>query len=172
MSEMYADFEYYQKEYGGKVFPSADDMKRYARKADRILDSSTSGKLEFAFPTDTKTVQAIKDCACELAEFSYQIDQYLAVAAEGAGYITQEDGKVRGKIVKSVSSGSESITYTGADNTVSTIVSQAAKDKKVRDVYEYGVIRGYLTGMKDANGVMLLYAGDYPGRRCVWASDT
>lgn len=167
---MYADFEYYKNEYGGNVFESAEDMKRYERKADRILDAATGGKLEFAFPVEKKTIQAVKDCACELAEFAYQVDMYLSMAADGTGYTKQDDGNVRGKIVKSVSSGSESVTYTGADNTMGTTISEAAKDKKVRDIYEYSVVREYLTGLKDANGVMLLYAGDYPGRRCIWES--
>lgn len=165
---MYVDFVYYQTEYGGKVFENETDIKRYLRKAERILDVYTLGKLEFAFPTNEKTVTAIKDCICELAEFDYQIEQYLVTATEGTGYTQQDDGTVKGKIIKSVSSGSESITYTGVENTASTIISEAAKDKKVRDVYEYGVVKQYLTGLKDANSVMLLYAGDYPGRKCIW----
>ena len=164
---MYTDFEYYKAEYGGKVFDSEEDIKRYLRKAERVVDTATLGKLEFAFPTDEKTVSAVKDCICELAEFTYQVEKYLEVAAEGSGYVSV-GGEVRGKIIKSISSGSESVTYTGADSTVSTTISEAAKDKKVRDVYEYGVVRNYLTGLKDANGVLLLYAGAYPGRRSVW----
>ena len=165
---MYADFEYYQNEYGGNVFKSAEERKRHAKKAGRILDTYTLGKLEFAFPTDKKTIEAIKDCECELSEFVYQVEMYLNTAAEGMGYIEQDDGKVRGKIVKSESSGSESVTYTGVDNTANTVISKAAQDKKIRTVYEYGVVKEDLTGLKDVNGVMLLYAGDYPGSKSVW----
>ena len=45
---------------------------------------------------------------------------------------------------------------------------EAAKDKKVADAMVYGIVRDGLSGVPDANGVNLLYAGAYPGKREVW----
>ena len=55
---MYADFEYYQTEYGGKM--SAEDYKRFGRRAERRIDGRTGGKLQFAFPTNERDVEAVK----------------------------------------------------------------------------------------------------------------
>ena len=109
---MYADYEYYSTEYGGKM--SADDYKQFGRRAERRIDSITSGKLQFAFPTNEQDADAVKDCVCELADFLYQIDSYNTAAMESIGTVTQADGTVRGKVVTSISSGSESIGYSAA----------------------------------------------------------
>lgn len=156
---MYADYDYYQTEYGGKM--SADDFKRFGRKAERRLDSVTGNKLQFAFPVKEKDVEAVKDCLCELTEFLYQVDAYQTSAMESTGVVAQADGTVKGKVVSSISSGSESISYaTGGSE--STSVMEAAKDRKVMDMQIYGIVQNGLSGVPDANGVNLLFAGAYP----------
>lgn len=159
---MYADYEYYQTEYGGKM--SADDYKRFGRKAERRIDGITGNKLQFAYPTNERDVEAVKDCVCELADFLYQIDGYNTAAMESMGTVTQADGTVKGKVITSISSGSESIGYSAASSS-STATMEAAKDKKVADAMIYGMVRDGLSGIKDSNGVNLLYAGiPYPRR--------
>lgn len=159
---MYADYEYYQTEYGGKM--SADDYKRFGRRAERRIDGITGNKLQFAFPTNERDVEAVKDCVCELADFLYQIDSYNNAAMESMGTVAQADGTVKGKVITSISSGSESIGYS-AGGSASTATMEAAKDKKVADTMIYGIVRDGLGGVLDANGINLLYAGiPYPRR--------
>lgn len=156
---MYADYDYYQTEYGGKM--SADDYKRFGRRAERRIDGITGNKLQFAFPTDSRAVEAVKDCVCELADLLYQIDSYNVAAMESTGTVAQADGTVKGKVITSISSGSESIGYSAAGS-ASTATMEAAKDKKVADTMVYGIARDSLGGVSDYNGVNLLYAGAYP----------
>ncbi len=162
---MYADHEYYTNEYGGKM--SADDFKRFGRRAERRIDSITGGKLQFAFPTNERDVEAVKDAVCELADFLYQIDSYNNAAMESMGTTTRTDGIVVGKVATSITSGPESISFS-ASGSASTATMEAAKDKKVADTMIYGMVRDSLGGVPDANGVNLLYAGAYPGKREVW----
>lgn len=159
---MYADYTYYQTEYGGKM--SADDFKRFGRRAERRIDGITGNKLQFAYPTNERSIDAVKDCVCELADFIYQIDTYNAAAMESMGTVAQADGTVKGKVITSISSGSESIGYSSAGS-ASTAISEAAKDKKVADAMIYGMVQDGLTGAADSNGVNLLYAEiPYPVR--------
>lgn len=159
---MYADYEYYQTEYGGKM--SADDYKRFGRRAERRIDCITGNKLQFAYPTNERDVEAVKDCVCELADFLYQIDSYNAAAMESMGTVAQADGTVKGKVITSISSGSESVGYS-VSGSASTSTMEAAKDKKVADTMIYGMVQDGLIGIKDSNGVNLLYAGiPYPRR--------
>lgn len=165
--DMYADFTYYSTEYAGKLVQSAD-FPRMARKASRLLDVITTGKLKFAFPTVMEDMQAVKDCQCELAELLTRVEQYQNTALESMGAVTQTDGTVKGKVISSVSSGSESVSYSIGGGVSSSLV-EAAKDKKVLDELVYDIIRDALSGIPDANGVNLLYAGPYPGKRELWA---
>lgn len=159
---MYADYDYYSTEYGGKM--SADDYKRFSRRAERRIDGITGNKLQFAFPNNERDIEAVKDCVCELADFLWQIETYNQSAMESMGTVAQADGTVKGKIITSISSGSESIGYSAAGS-ASTAISDAAKDKKVADTMVYGIVRDGLGGVPDSNGVNLLYAGiPYPRR--------
>lgn len=159
---MYADYQYYQTEYGGQM--SANDFKRFDRKAERRIDGITGGKLQIAFPVSERDVEAVKDCVCELADLLWQIDSYNNAAMESMGTVAQADGTVKGKVITSISSGSESIGYS-AGGSANTAVTEAAKDKKVADTMIYSIVRDNLGGIPDANGVNLLYAGiPYPVR--------
>lgn len=164
---MYADFEYYTTTYGGKVLKSEEDFNHFGRKAERRMDAITGMKLQFAFPAKGKDAEAVKDCLCELAEFLYQVDAYQNAAMESVGVVAQSDGTVKGKVVSSITSGSESISYS-TGGSASTSVMEAAKDKKVMDALIYGMVQDGLSGVLDANGVNLLFAGAYPGKRAIW----
>ena len=155
----YADYTYYQTEYGGKM--SAADFKRFGRKAERRIDSITGGKLQFAFPTNAHDIESVKDCVCELSDFLYQVDSYNKAAMESIGTVAQADGTVRGKNVKSVTSGSESISYSESSS-LNSATMEAAKDKKVADTMVYSIVQENLGGVPDYNGVNLLFAGAYP----------
>ena len=162
---MYADFNYYKTKYGGKVIGSADDFTYFERKAERRIDVITGNKLQFAFPTKKKDKETVKDCVCELTEFFYQLDSYQNAAMDSVGVVTQADGTVTGKIVASISSGSESVSYS-AKGSADTSLIEAAKDKKVADTVIYSIVKDGLSNILDKNGVNLLYAGiPYPCRK-------
>jgi len=119
-----------------------------------ILDDWTTGidgvrKLRVAFPTDPIDVAAIKRCVIELTKASADIDNIVQLSASGDG-----------GIVASKSSGSESISYR---NDTSALLA-AAKDADIREAYIGMIVRRYLSGRSDANGVNLLYGGVYPLR--------
>lgn len=159
---MYADFNYYQTEYMGEVIESADNFTRYSKKAARLIDKLTTGKLHFAFPFDEQTANDVKDCECELAEFIYKVDRYNQIAMDNMGTITQSDGTVRGKVLTSVSSGSESRGYS-ANSATDTDIAQAAKSEEKFNEKVNTTVSDYLSFKSDANGIYLLYRGiPYP----------
>lgn len=160
---MYADYTYYQTEYGGKM--SVDDYKRFGRRAEHRIDGITGNKLQFAFPTNERDVEAVKDCVCELADFLWQIDSYNAAAMESMGTVAQPDGTVKGKVITSISSGSESIGYSASGVFDKTDVMKAAGDRSYREIVENKIAVFWFDGVSDSNGVPLRYAGiPYPRR--------
>lgn len=160
---MYADYTYYQIEYGGKM--SADDYKRFGRRAERRIDGITGNKLQFAYPTNERDVEAVKDCVCELADFLWQIDSYNTAAMESMGTVAQADGTVKGKVITSISSGSESIGYSASGVFDKTDVMKAAGDRSYREIVENKIAVFWFDGVSDSNGVPLRYAGiPYPRR--------
>lgn len=141
---------------------SENTFSRLSWEALRIMEDQTTGadgfrKLRAAYPTDEYDAEAVRRCACELIHLLYQIE----TAESAAGYVTREDGTVVNKKVASVSSGSESVSYyTGG--TGATQTEAAASDSNVRKKMLADTVRTYLSGVKDANGVNLLYMGVYP----------
>ena len=80
-------------------------------------------------------------------------------------YITDESGALRGKVVSSVSSGSESISYTAKAESGSTLIDTVLSDKAAQERLYRDTVREYLSLVPDSNGVNLLYAGiPYPRR--------
>ena len=157
---MYADYTYYQTEYGGKM--SAADFKRFGRRAESRLNTLTGRKLKFAFPSDKDDVQAVKDCVCEMADFLYQIDLYMQTAIESMGTVKQADGTLKAKVLTSISSGSESRGYSIGGHFDMTDVAESAKDRGKREQNEYMIAHEWISETPDYNGVNLLYSGAYP----------
>lgn len=159
---MYADYTYYQTEYGGKM--SADDFKRFGRRAERRIDGITGNKLQFAYPTNERSIEAVKDCVCELADFLWQIETYNQSAMESMGTVAQADGTVKGKVITSISSGSESIGYSAAGSAKSSVAKAAESEKDLNEQI-YSKVSGALYGVHDSNGIPMLNAElPYPVR--------
>lgn len=160
---MYADYDYYQTEYGGKM--SADDFKRFSRRAEHRIDGITGNKLQFAFPTNERDVEAVKDCVCELADFLYRVDSYENMAMDSAGMVTRADGMVIGKVVTSITDGTSSRSFS-TGGSANTSVSKAAESEKELEAQVYDKVSTALRGVYDANGVRMLNAEiPYPGKR-------
>lgn len=166
----YADYEYYQSLYGVKAIPEAD-FNRLSWDACRKLDIATTGidnvkKLKVAFPVDEDDAETVRRCVCELVSIAYKLEQAEKTARSTQGYITREDGSLQGKIVTSASAGNESLSFSasGSSPSGSTLIDKALSDKDVQERLYRDTIAEYLSGVKDANGVNLLFVGQYPCR--------
>lgn len=161
----YVDYEYYKKLFGEKAIPE-QDFNRLVWDSCKKIDNATTGvdnvkKLKIAFPTDEDDAEAVKRCICELLTVSYKIEQAETRVEASQGYITLEDGTVMSKQVASKSAGNESISYVTSNNT-GTLIDKCLADKEAQKQLYDDKIRDYLSGVTDANGVSLLYAGIYP----------
>lgn len=158
----YVDIESYIALYG-EIEETA--FNRLLWDASRLLDSETSGvdgyrKLKYAFPTDEEDAETVRRCACVLINTMDRVE-----AAETAArnyFVEREDGTVVGKVVSSMSSGSESVSYSTAG--ISTVLDKVISGELNADELYRSTIRRYLSGIRDANGVNLLYGGVYPVR--------
>lgn len=159
----YVTYDYYKSIYGEDSIPETD-FNRLSWEACRQVDTLTLNKLKFAFPINEYDVEAVKRCVCKLIEIARQIEAANKRVSEGQGYITDESGALRGKVVSSVSSGSESVSYS-AKAEQSTLIDAVLSDKASQDKLYRDTVREYLSLVPDSNGINLLYAGiPYPRR--------
>jgi hypothetical protein len=161
----YVDYEYYKTLYGEKAIPEID-FNRLLWDTEREIDKATSGvdnvrKLKVAFPVNEEDAETVKRCVCALVEFLKQIEDAERNANSVGQYTERADGSLRGKVVSSVSAGNESISY-AVGKTADTAISNAIKDLQSKDMAVYQFITSKLSGISDANGVNLLFAGRYP----------
>lgn len=157
----YVDYDFYKNLYGENAMPQSD-FDRLSWEAQKRIDNLTFGKLKFAFPTDEYDAEAVKRCVCKLVEIAYKIDSANKRVNDGKGYVEDENG-IHGKVISSVSSGSESISYTAKSESGSTIIDAVLSNKAAQDKLYADTVKEYLIGVPDANGVNLLYAGiPYP----------
>lgn len=137
---------------------------RLAFDACRSIDRLTTGadgvkKLKVAFPQDEENATAVKHCAAQIVNLLFQIQEAEATASLGRGYTETANG-LQGKVVSSISAGNESILFSAGNG--KTSVDTAVSDPAAKNKLIAGTIRGYLSGVTDANGVNLLYMGVYP----------
>lgn len=142
----YADYEFYKNEYFGDTIAESD-FPKWADRASRQIDVFTFRRLLSAYPPDEYTDKQIKLCMCELAEKMMETDKYLKASA------LNEEGHATA--VKSVSAGSESITYATGE----TVYASVIKDERSRTAFYRVTLTEYLNGLTDANGICLLYVG-------------
>lgn len=160
----YVTYDYYKSIYGEDSMLETD-FNRLSWEACRRVDALTLNKLKFAFPINEDDIEAVRRCVCKLIEIAGQIEAANKRVSEGQGYITDESGTLRGKVVSSVSSGSESISYTSKAEGGSTLIDAVLSDKAAQERLYRDAVREYLSLVPDSNGVNLLYAGiPYPRR--------
>lgn len=163
-SSAYAEYDFYVSLYGDSL--NETDFRRLSFDASRLMDRHTSGidgykKLKYAFPTDADDAEAVMRCMCELVKLSADIEEEEKRIRLASETVVREDGTVTGRVVSSVSSGAESVSYstgTGGE----TAVSAAVSDPESRRRLFTETVRKYLGGVKDAAGINLLYMGEYP----------
>ncbi len=135
------------------LYPDGPDESAFERlrwEARHVMDRATTGldglrKLEAAPPADEDDKEAVERCEAALVHLLWQTDQ-----AEGC--VSRADGTVTGRVVTAVTAGSESVSFAAP-----TAVSREDREKQCRETVER-----YLAGVRDANGVNLLYMGLYP----------
>ena len=137
--DKHSEFAFNRAEYKAER-----ELSRYITTVDGI------DKLKTAFPTDAFDAEAVRRCICELTNLILEIE-----ASEAAQQISSD--APHGP-VSSVSSGSESISY----STGNTALNSAVSDLNARRALFTENMKMYLSGVKDANGVNLLFTGVYP----------
>lgn len=165
---MYCDYNFYESTYHGNVI-DRESFDRLCDRASDKLDYHTMERLEVVEEKpedseetvyviymcgellDEKTEIKVKKAVCKIAEIIYDIEQFESQSRSAAGFESTDSG-LKGKVISSVSSGTESISYaTGTAD--KSYVADLAKDKNATEQYIYESIREYLSGTG------LLYAG-------------
>ena len=157
---MYITYEEYTALYDSieeKVF------NRICYDACKCLDRHTTGadgvkKLKAYFPSASDSAESVRRCAAEVVYIMAQIYEAEKSASVGRVYVPTENG-IRGNIISSVSAGGESIAYS---NEPMTVIDTAISDPVAQNNLVAQIIRKHLSGAVDANGVGLLYMGEYP----------
>lgn len=103
-------------------------------------------KLRVAFPTNEIDVTAVKRSVIELARALKDMDAYQQQSIASTG------------VLASVSSGTESMSFQRGGSALAKAVENDAEKAS----YLGNIVRRYLSGKQDANGVNLLYGGVYP----------
>jgi len=155
----YTDYDFYKNEYFGDVLV-LETFPRWATRASDWLDTVTFNRLVNSLPSDEFVAKKVQKCVCALGEIFFQLDE----AQKSASFAISERGEDTKKTVKSVSSGSESITYTTPSEQINSLkllsaVYSVANDKVRVNELLYGITKEYLSGAIDDKGVSLLYAG-------------
>lgn len=161
---LYVEYSYYKTFYGSRAIDEGE-FNFHAKKAQRELDRATTGKLKFALPIAGDALESVNDCLCEMTHMLYLIDQASRDVLENSGVVVDEGtGDLRGKVIKSKSSGTESITYTTETTSNVSTYQRAAVDENAKKQLIRNLVDEYLTGITDSNGINLLYLGPYPER--------
>ena len=163
----YIDYEYYKSLYGEEKM-SELDFNRILWIAEREIDKATTGidnvkKLKVAFPVDEDDAEVVKRCVVELVNFLYQLEEAEKNANSLYQLTERHDGTLQGKVVTSVSAGNETINF-AVGKASDTALGNAVKGFQNREQTVHQLIRSYLSGVSDANGVNLLFVGKYPYR--------
>ena len=161
----YKDFEFYATTYHGNVVPEAD-FPRIADRASDFLDVITFDRLIDGLPDDERAKTKVQKAVCAVSDKLYELElaekQALSAAAGSAS--SSGSGGATSGVITSKSSGSESISYASPSEmangakTWSAVYQAAGNPQETNKILE-SAARLYLTGVKDNNGVNLLYAG-------------
>lgn len=155
---MYTTYGFYTTRYFGDIIPQ-DDFEKFCQRSCDEIDLITFDRLAKGLPSDERTAARVQKAVCALAELIYRLDTEDRKAEESTGVVKREDGAVIGKQITSVSSGSESVSYSAGQNTNNGLIGAVLKNSTARKKLKYDTVKQYLTGLTDDKGVLLLYAG-------------
>lgn len=161
----YTDFEFYATTYHGNVVPEAD-FPRIADRASDFLDVITFDRLVDGLPSDERAATKVQKAVCAVAEKLYELElaDKQALSAAAGGTSSSGPGGATSGVITSRSAGSESISYASPSEMANgaktwSAVYQAAGDETLTNNLLYSAARLYLTGVKNDEGELLLYAG-------------
>lgn len=158
----YVTYDYYKSIYGENSMPETD-FNRLLWEACDWIDNLTLNKLQFAFPTNERDVEKVRRCVCIVLTELYQVERIKKSAMDAIGYTQQSDGSMRGKVITSISSGSESIGLSAGGTSANTAETKAAQGEKELSAEVTGKVKRIFGNTFDSNGVRLTYAGiPYP----------
>lgn len=160
----YTTFTFYEQTYHGNVVPS-EDFDRIADRASDFLDVITFDRLADGLPSDEKAAIKVQKAVCAVCDKLHQLElaEKQALSAAGGGTSSGESGGAALGIT-SRSAGSESISYASPSEMANgakawSAVYQAAGDMQKTNKLLEDAARLYLTGVRNDDGVLLLYAG-------------
>lgn len=163
----YADFEFYTTTYHGNVVPESD-FDRIADRASDFLDVITFGRLIDGLPDDERGKTKVQKAVCAVCDKLYQLEQAdkQALSAAAGGTSSGVAGGATSGVITSKSAGSESISYASPSEMANgaktwSAVYQAAGDEQATNKLLYDTAKVYLMGVRDNEGVPLLYSGIY-----------
>lgn len=139
---IYADFAYYTDEYMGNAI-SEDDFPRMAARASRYIDYITQDRGK-----DNADTEAVKLCACELAEQYQLIEQAQALAKQSLAAASDGGAELQSETVA---------TWTRSYRSGGDSAQSAAQAAKEAGAALYDIAQRYLSNTG------LLYRG---GMRC------
>ena len=161
----YTDFEFYATTYHGNVVPEAD-FPRIADRASDFLDVITFDRLVDGLPSDERAATKVQKAVCAVSDKLYELElaDKQALSAAAGGTSSSGSGGATSGVITSRSAGSESISYASPSEMANgaktwSAVYQAAGDETLTNKLLYSAARLYLTGVKNDEGELLLYAG-------------
>ena len=161
----YTDFEFYATTYHGNVVPEAD-FPRIADRASDFLDVITFDRLIDGLPDNDRAKTKVQKAVCAVAEKLYELElaDKQALSAAAGGTSSSGSGGATSGVITSRSAGSESISDASPSERANgaktwSAVYQAAGDETLTNNLLYSAARLYLTGVRDDNGELLMFAG-------------
>lgn len=162
----YSDYTFYTDSFFGDVL-TKDNFNRFAERASDFMDTITFKRLVDGLPSDAWDAKRVQKCVCALAEIYYYLDlaQKSATAAVvGSSSSSDSASDTKSGTIKSVSSGSESITYMTPSEQASgasqwSMAYAAASDITETNNLLLRTAKEYLSGISDDSGALLLFAG-------------
>lgn len=152
----YTDYTFYTDRYFGNIIPEAD-FPRLSERASEEIDNLTNKRLRKWMPEDEGDAADVQKAVCALAESLYYSETLVSAGMAGIGGITQADGTIRGKVISSMSSGSESMSFSTGGVSVSSLEGneiQKMQERKMRKA------KKLLFGIQYKNrGYNLLFSG-------------
>lgn len=160
----YSTFTFYEQTYHGNVVP-AEDFDRIADRASDFLDVITFDRLADGLPSDERAATKVQKAVCAVCDKLYQLElsEKQALSAAG-GASSGGTGGVASGVITSRSSGSESISYASPSEIANgakawSALYQASGDAQETNKLLTDAAMPYLTGVRNDDGVPLLYAG-------------
>lgn len=161
----YTTFTFYEQTYHGNVVP-AEDFDRIADRSSDFLDVITFDRLADGLPSNEKAATKVQKAVCAVCDKLYQLElaDKQAMSAAAGGTSSGGTGGVTSGVVTSRSAGSESISYASPSEMANgakawSAVYQAAGDMQKTNKLLEDAARWHLTGVRNDDGVLLLYAG-------------